>query len=146
MGQSDTPPASSELARQRMVNQRQRDTTPEVALRRELHRIGLRFRVDRAPIPGIRRKADIVFASANVVVFVDGCFWHSCPEHGTLPKTNREWWRLKLEGNCQRDLDTDRKLQGIGWKVIRVWEHEDPIASAAVVAQIVRHHALNLRT
>jgi DNA mismatch endonuclease (patch repair protein) len=103
---------------------RRRDTGPEMALRRELHRRGLRFRVDHAPLPGIPRRADIVFTRARVAVFVDGCFWHACPDHGNLPRTNRDWWRTKLELNVARDRRTDEAFRERGWRVIRIWEHE----------------------
>jgi DNA mismatch endonuclease, patch repair protein len=113
-----------------MQANRRRDTGPELALRRELHRRGLRFRVDQAPVPGLRCKADIVFRSRRVAVFVDGCFWHACPEHGNLPAANREWWRAKLDVNVARDRRNEQTLTGAGWRVIRVWEHE-PIDDAA---------------
>lgn len=108
---------------------RRRDTGPELALRRELHRRGLRFRVDHSAIAGVQCKADIAFTRARVAVFVDGCFWHSCPEHGNLPTANREWWRVKLERNVARDRRNDAELLKAGWRVIRVWEHE-PLADA----------------
>lgn len=109
---------------------RRRDTGPELALRRELHRRGLRFRVDRAPAPGIRCKADIVFGSRRIAVFVDGCFWHACPKHGNLPTANRDWWRAKLDANVARDRRNDQELSEVGWRVLRVWEHE-PVLDAA---------------
>lgn len=107
-----------------------RDTLPERAIRSELHRRGLRFRVDRAPLPGLRSRADIVFGPARVAVYVDGCFWHSCPEHGTRPKANSDWWERKLDRNQERDRETDHVLREHGWTVIRIWEHEDPAAAA----------------
>ena len=125
-----TPPASSPAARATMQANRRRDTGPELALRRELHRRGLRFRVDRAPVPGVRCKADIVFGCRRIAVFVDGCFWHACPEHGNLPMANREWWRAKLDVNVSRDRRNDEVLAEAGWRVIRVWEHE-PVDAAA---------------
>ncbi len=90
--------------------------------------MGLRYRVD-FPLAGMRRRGDIVFTRCKVVVFVDGCFWHSCPEHGTLPKHNRAWWIEKLRVNVERDRDSDRRLTDAGWSVVRVWEHE-PLDSA----------------
>lgn len=107
-----------------------RDTLPELAIRSELHRRGLRFRVDRAPLPGLRSRADIVFGPARVAVYIDGCFWHSCPEHGTRPKANAEWWEQKLNRNQERDAETDRALHEHGWEVVRIWEHEDPVRAA----------------
>ena len=109
---------------------RRRDTGPELALRRELHRRGLRFRVDHAPMGGIRCRADIVFTSRRIAIFVDGCFWHACPEHGNLPTANREWWRAKLDLNVARDRRNDQALAEAGWRVIRVWEHEAVTAAA----------------
>ncbi|GAB4582404.1 very short patch repair endonuclease [Nocardia sp. IFM 10818] len=108
----------------RMSRQRRVGTEPEIALRKELHRRGARFFVDRAPLPGLRRRADIVFPRRKIAVYVDGCFWHSCPEHATFPKNNAEWWAEKLAGNVTRDRDTDARLRAAGWTVVRVWEHE----------------------
>jgi DNA mismatch endonuclease (patch repair protein) len=124
-----TPPPSSEQARRRMTATRRRDTAAELALRSALHRAGLRFFVDRAPVPGLRRRADLVFPKKRIAVFVDGCFWHSCPQHGTLPKQNAAWWRDKLSVNQARDRDTDQRLRAEGWTTIRVWEHE-PVGDA----------------
>lgn len=131
------PPASSPAALKRMKSTGQRDTAPEMALRAVVHRMGLRYRVDHRPIPGLRRKADLVFVSAKVAVFVDGCFWHCCPEHVTWPKLNAEYWRAKIEGNRRRDAETDRRLAEAGWVVVRVWEHEDPEEAALKVAAAV---------
>jgi len=122
-----------------MRNQRRRDTKPEVTLRSELWRRGLRYRVD-VGVTGRRRKVDIAFTRAKVAVFVDGCFWHHCPEHGTLPKANRAWWTEKLESNKSRDRDTDAKLDAAGWLVIRVWEHEEPATAADRVEAAVLAH------
>ncbi len=116
-----------------MAKQRRAGTEPELQLRRELHRRGKRFFVDRAPIPGMRRRADIVFPRWKVAVYVDGCFWHSCPEHATFPKNNAEWWAEKLAGNVTRDRDTDARLTAAGWTVVRVWEHVGPDAAADLV-------------
>lgn len=100
--------------------------------------MGLRYRVDRAILAGLRRRVDIVFSSARVAVFVDGCFWHRCPEHGTSPRSNSAWWRAKLDANHVRDADTDRRLHEAGWTVVRVWEHDDPTVAAARIAQLIR--------
>ncbi|NNH21868.1 DNA mismatch endonuclease Vsr [Pseudokineococcus marinus] len=116
-----------------MRRQGRRDTKPEVALRRELHRRGRRFFVDRAPLPKMRRRADVVFPRRRVAVYVDGCFWHACPVHGTRPKRNTQWWANKLDGNVARDRDTDARLEAAGWTVVRVWEHEDAAAAADAV-------------
>jgi DNA mismatch endonuclease, patch repair protein len=120
---------------------RRRDTPGEVALRRELHARGLRYRVDASPLPGIRRKADVVFPRAHVAVFVDGCFWHGCAEHGTWPKANGEWWRNKIEANRRRDADTDARLREAGWTSIRVCEREPVVRAADAVESAVRSRA-----
>lgn len=131
---TDNPAASSEVVRDRFTAQRRRDTAPEMALRRELHRRGLRYRVDLAPIGG-RRRADIVFTRVRVAVFVDGCFWHRCPFHGTSPRSNQDWWNDKLDRNVARDRDTDLRLQRAGWTVVRIWEHEDTVKAVAAVQE-----------
>lgn len=123
-------PSTDPLTSARMRAQRRRDTAPEVALRRELHRRGARFFVDRAPLPGLRRRADLVFPRKRVAVYVDGCFWHSCPQHATAPKNNAQWWSDKLAANVVRDRDTDARLADAGWTVVRIWEHEDPMEAA----------------
>jgi DNA mismatch endonuclease (patch repair protein) len=108
-----------------------------MAVRRELHRRGRRYFVQRAVLPG-RRRADLVFPRAKVAVYVDGCFWHSCPEHATKPKTNAAWWRDKLARNVERDRKTDQDLGDAGWEVVRVWEHEDPSAAADRIESLLR--------
>lgn len=121
-----------------MARQRTRDTDPEVALRRILHSRGLRYRLDR-PLPGLpRRRADITFVRQRVAVFVDGCFWHACPEHGTWPKRNDEWWAAKIRRNMERDRETDAHLQECGWTVIRIWEHECADEAADRVEGVIR--------
>jgi len=124
--------------RRSMQSQRERDTAPELALRRALHTRGLRYFVHRRPVSGLQREADIVFVRARVAVFVDGCFWHGCPEHGTYPKNNAEWWRTKLDRNRARDVDTDLKCRSADWEVVRVWEHERAGDAADRVERIVR--------
>jgi DNA mismatch endonuclease (patch repair protein) len=117
----------------RMSRQRRRDTAPELNLRRALHRRGLRYRVD-LPLPGLpRRRADIVFTRARIAIFVDGCFWHSCPDHATRPSHNAEWWSEKLARNVARDRETDERLTSAGWTVMRFWEHADPVEAADAV-------------
>lgn len=132
------PAASSAGVAARMSRQARRDTAPEVALRRELHRRGLRFRVEY-PIPGMpRRRADIAFTRAKIAVFVDGCFWHGCPDHKGKPAANAAWWAAKLAGNVARDHETDAHLRALGWTVLRFWEHTDIDSAAdAVVAEWV---------
>ena len=127
---SATRPVTDAKTSARLSKQRRRDTKPEVALRRELHRRGLRYFVDRAPLKGMRRRADLVFPRRKVAVYVDGCFWHSCPIHATKPRNNAQWWADKLAANVARDRDTDRRLIDEGWRVVRIWEHEDPTVAA----------------
>jgi DNA mismatch endonuclease, patch repair protein len=115
---------------------RQRDTDCELALRSALFRLGLRYRTNFR-IPGTRRLADVVFVMAKVAVFVDGCFWHGCPKHGTWPRANAEWWRAKIDGNVARDRNTDALLRSSGWRVVRVWEHQDPNSAATRIAGII---------
>ncbi len=124
------PTATSESVRRVMVANRRRDTTPEVALRRELHRRGLRFRVDHSPIEGLRCRIDVVFVRSRLAIFVDGCFWHRCPDHGNVPRANTDYWTAKLTLNTERDKRNNRALEEAGWTVLRVWEHEDPKAAA----------------
>jgi DNA mismatch endonuclease (patch repair protein) len=121
-----------------MLSTRRRDTSAEMAIRRLLHARGLRFRVDREVLPGTRRRADIVFTSARLVVFVDGCFWHSCPLHRSKPKANAAWWAAKLAANRLRDAETNRRLLKAGWLVQRVWEHEAPMTAADRIDKIMR--------
>ncbi|HUV02481.1 MAG TPA: very short patch repair endonuclease [Desulfobacteria bacterium] len=131
------PSPSSEAAFKRMKAAKPRDTAPEKALRSALHKKGLRFRIDVKPIKELNRKADVVFRSAKVAVFVDGCFWHGCPIHGTQAKANAEFWEQKIKQNQERDTDTTRQLKAAGWRVIRVWEHEDPERAALKIYNIV---------
>lgn len=122
----------------RMSRQRTRDTAPEWALRQVVHGRGLRYRVDAA-LPGLpRRRADLLFPRRKIAVFVDGCFWHGCREHKTAPKANAGWWATKLARNIERDRQTDTHLAELGWKVLRIWEHEDPESAADRVEVAVR--------
>jgi DNA mismatch endonuclease (patch repair protein) len=125
------PGASSPDVRARMRRQRRRDTKPEVEVRRLLHSAGVRFRVDAKLEPDLRVRGDIVWRGRKVVVFVDGCFWHGCPEHATQPKANADWWRDKLAANVARDRRTDAELVARGWRVLRYWEHEPATRVAA---------------
>jgi DNA mismatch endonuclease, patch repair protein len=119
------PAPSSAAATAVMQGNRSRDTRPEVLLRSALHRRGLRFRKDYViRADGRRCRADVVFTRQQVAVFVDGCFWHGCPEHGRTPRTNHEYWRVKLGRNVERDQQSTTALINAGWKVMRVWEHE----------------------
>lgn len=121
-----------------MRSNRGRDTKPERALRSAVHALGLRYRVSKRPLPNLRRTADLVFTRARVAVFLDGCFWHGCPEHHTVAATNAGFWANKVAENTARDRDTDQRLNDAGWLVIRVWEHEDPRMAAQKIQNAVR--------
>ncbi len=132
-GHVPEPVPSSAAVSARMSRQGSRDTAPEVAVRRLLHASGLRYRVN-VPVPGMaRRTIDIVFPRTKVAIFLDGCFWHGCPQHATQPKSNAEWWRTKLDKNMSRDAETTEHLRDEGWTVLRFWEHEAPEDVADVV-------------
>ncbi|GHE11397.1 hypothetical protein GCM10010339_71080 [Streptomyces alanosinicus] len=130
--------ATSPAVRSVMRGNRSRDTKPEIRLRSLLHRAGLRYRVGIRPLPQLRRTADVVFPKARVAVFVDGCFWHGCPEHHRPATKNIDFWREKIEGNRKRDAETDSLLRQAGWTVIRVWEHDDPVDAANRVIAVLR--------
>ncbi|MEU6286989.1 very short patch repair endonuclease [Streptomyces sp. NPDC046988] len=133
---SEAVPSSAAVSA-RMSRQGSRDTAPEVAVRRLLHASGMRYRVN-VPVPGMpRRTIDIVFPRTKVAVFLDGCFWHGCPQHATHPKANAEWWRTKLDKNMARDAETTAHLQREGWTVLRFWEHEVPETVAKKVREAV---------
>ncbi|WP_424426260.1 very short patch repair endonuclease [Mycolicibacter algericus] len=129
---------TTDEVRRRMSAQRTRDTGIEIRLRSLLHAQGLRYRVHQRPLAELRRVADLVFRRGRVAVFVDGCFWHGCSEHGTWPKQNAQFWRDKIQGNVRRDRDTDAALTEAGWLPVRVWEHEDAHEAAKRIAGIVR--------
>jgi DNA mismatch endonuclease, patch repair protein len=136
--ESDRQFASSPAVRARMQRQRSKDTGPEVLLRRELHRRGLRYRVHTRPVATLRRQADIVFTRARVAVFVDGCFWHGCQEHGRRTHNVNGWyWPEKIARNRTRDLDTDLRLREAGWVSLRVWEHDNPKDAAQRIVNVV---------
>jgi DNA mismatch endonuclease (patch repair protein) len=121
-----------------MQANKRRDTMPEMRLRTALHRRGLRYRCDlRLDVPGIRVRADIVFTRPKVAVFVDGCYWHGCPDHGSLPKSNRDYWLAKITANKARDQRTGEALEQAGWHVVRVWEHDDVDDAAARIAALI---------
>ena len=115
----------------------QRDTRPEREIRALLHARGLRFRVQRPLEFDRRRRVDIVFPKEKLAVFVDGCFWHRCPEHATFPRANAEFWEQKLARNVERDRDTDARLRASGWQVIRIWEHVEPAVAAGEIHEAV---------
>lgn len=109
-----------------MKSIRRRDTKLELSIRSLLHRQGLRFRVDYpVPVDGRSPRPDIAFTKRRVAVFVDGCFWHGCPEHGSKPKKNTHYWGPKIARNIERDQEQNARLEAAGWRVLRIWEHED---------------------
>jgi DNA mismatch endonuclease (patch repair protein) len=113
-----------------MQSNKGRDTGPELALRSAVHALGLRYRVSARPLKDFRRTADLVFTRSRIAVFLDGCFWHGCPEHHTVAATNAGFWADKVQGNRVRDQETDQRLRAAGWEPIRIWEHEDPLEAA----------------
>lgn len=129
--------ASSPASRATMLANRSRDTKPELALRTLLHARGLRYRVDFKPLATLRSRADIVFTKAKVAIYVDGCYWHGCPQHYQPSKTNIDYWGPKIESNRLRDERINIALREVGWVVVRVWEHENPVDVADAIAQIV---------
>lgn len=132
------PGSSSATVSRRMSGLRRRDNSSELAVRRLLHAAGRRYRVFYS-VPGRpRRTIDIAFTKSRVAVFIDGCFWHGCPEHGTRPRANAEWWAVKLAANHSRDEDTNQQLLAAGWRVVRAWEHEQPGAVLRRVLAVLR--------
>ena len=122
-----------------MIGNRSRDTAPELALRSALHALGLRFRVDARPVAAIPRRADVVLRGDRVAVFLDGCFWHGCPDHFRPPATHADYWTAKIAANRARDASTGALLEAAGWAVIRVWEHEPtPDAARRVLAALLQ--------
>jgi len=131
------PQAPTDAVRRAMQTQRTRDTAPELALRRELHHRGLRYRLQRKPIPGLRRTVDIVFPGPRIAVDVRGCFWHGCNKCKTVPKTNNLWWIEKIAKNRARDEITETALRKAGWEVIIVWEHDNCVDAADRIEKLV---------
>ena len=123
-----------------MKANRRTDTKPELALRHALHRLGYRYRKDhRLDLDGGRRvRPDIAFTARKVAVFVDGCFWHGCPDHAVPPKANADWWQEKLAANVARDQRSKAALAQDGWLVVRIWEHEDLLAAAGRIERLWR--------
>jgi DNA mismatch endonuclease (patch repair protein) len=135
------PHPSSEAVSARMRRNGRCDTRPEALLRSELHRLGLRFRKDY-PLRDAGRvvRPDVVFTRARLAIFIDGCFWHSCPVHGNQPRANTDYWGPKLALNVARDRAVDARLAAAGWRVLRFWEHDDPAASAARIGEALTAH------
>lgn len=131
------PPASSKEIQKRMQGQRRRDTKAEQLVRTELRKLGVRYRGDVKPLPGINRKADIVIRKAKVAVFVHGCFWHGCPDHSRATRSNTKWWAEKIKRNRERDADTQAELESEGWAYVPVWEHEEPALAAQRIKSVV---------
>jgi len=132
------PHASSEAVRRSMQANRRVDTKPELRLRSAIHKRGLRFRKDYLiRVGAISVRADIVFPARRIAVFVDGCFWHQCPDHGASPRANSDYWRLKLGSNSRRDEAVSKALREAGWNVARIWEHEDTIEAAERICRLV---------
>ncbi|MEU6273593.1 very short patch repair endonuclease [Streptomyces populi] len=129
--------ASSAARRRNMQAIRSRDTTPERLVRRLVHAQGLRYRVAARPLSDLRRTADMVFRPVKVAVFIDGCYWHGCPEHYVSPKTNPGYWSDKVARNMARDRDTDERLKAAGWLVLRFWEHEPAEDCSEAIYQAV---------
>lgn len=121
-----------------MQGNRGRDTKAELAVRRLVHSTGLRYRVHARPESDLRRTADLLFARARVAAFIDGCYWHGCPEHFSMPVTNLDYWSTKIGRNQARDLETTALLETRGWLVLRFWEHEPPSAVAERIVERVR--------
>ncbi|MGH7720091.1 MAG: very short patch repair endonuclease [Gemmatimonadaceae bacterium] len=135
-GSNSYPHPTSRNVAAVMRGNRKADTRPELRVRSLLHRRGYRFRKDfRIDLPGVRVRADIAFPRHRLAIFIDGCFWHGCPEHGNLPRANAQYWLPKLKRNSERDRRVDARLGEEGWTVVRIWEHVDPQES---VARIVR--------
>lgn len=132
------PPASSVAVRAVMRGNRSTDTGPEVALRSELHRRGLRFRKHAAVVPGSRYRPDVVFTRQRIAVECLGCFWHRCPVDGVSPQTHSEYWQAKFDRNVERDRRNARQLAEAGWTLIVVWEHEDPVSAASRIEAALR--------
>jgi DNA mismatch endonuclease (patch repair protein) len=129
--------ATTPAVRKVMQGNRSRDTQPELAVRRILHAKGLRYRVARPPIPGLRRTADVLFTRVKVAVFIDGCFWHGCPTHYRAPRSNNQYWEAKLGRNRRRDAEISETLRETGWTELRFWSHEDPIEVAERIHQAI---------
>jgi DNA mismatch endonuclease (patch repair protein) len=120
-----------------MQGNRSRDTAPELAVRKLVHAMGLRYRVNARPLPTLRRTADLVFTRARLAVFIDGCFWHGCPDHHRLPSANADYWTAKVARNRERDAATDDALKVAGWTALRFWAHEEPGEIAEAVRTTV---------
>jgi DNA mismatch endonuclease, patch repair protein len=132
------PSPTSAAVSAAMRGNRKRDTRPEVQVRSLLHRRGYRFRKNLPiNVGGWQVRADIVFTRQRLAVFIDGCFWHRCPIHGTSPRANTWYWGPKLDRNVERDRETDQRLRSVGWTVLRMWEHEAPELVVSDIAKVL---------
>ncbi|MEO6503520.1 MAG: very short patch repair endonuclease [Jatrophihabitantaceae bacterium] len=129
--------ASTPAVRSSMRSNKSRDTKPELAVRRAIHALGLRYRVCERPLPAVRRTVDVVFRRDQVAVEIRGCFWHGCAEHYRGPSANGDYWAAKVARNIARDADTERRLAEAGWTLLVVWEHEDPQSAALRVRDVL---------
>lgn len=141
------PEPREEAAKKIGKGNRRSDTKPELRLRSALHRRGHRYRKNlMLRVTGTRVRPDVVFTRWRVAVFLDGCFWHGCPEHQRVPKSNREYWVPKLAGNVERDRRVDRALTLGGWRVVRIWEHVDLDAAVDIVENALKSQRSRLDT
>lgn len=124
-------PPTTAGTRKRMKAQKRVDTKPETLVRTALSKLDVsEYAVDARPLEDLRRTADLVFQEEKLAVFIDGCFWHGCPDHARDTKSNTKWWKAKIDANKARDLETTVRLESMGWSVVRVWEHEKPDEAA----------------
>jgi len=135
--------ATTPATRKAMQGNRRRDTAPEVAVRRLVHASGLRYRVDARPLATARYTADMIFSRARIAVFIDGCWWHGCPQHYRPPSSNASYWAAKVARNQERDRLANETLVEAGWTVIRIWEHDAPDLAAHRVVHAVRGVAMH---
>ena len=131
------PPATTLTTKKVMRANKGKNTKPELRIRRIVHASGLRYRVDYRPEESLNRRGDLVFLRSKVVVFIHGCFWHGCPKHFSVPKSNKSFWKTKIDTNQKRDKETQWYLQKKGWKVVTIWEHSSPEKEAAKIIEIV---------
>ncbi len=115
-----------------------RPTQIEFVVSRTLRRLHLRFRRRTRPVASLRCTPDFVLRTQRACVFIDGCFWHGCPKHFTLPKANAEWWAEKIEANRERDRRQGRELAERSWAVVRIWEHEVDLRSETLTPPALR--------
>lgn len=131
-----TPSPLSDQVSQQLSRMPVKNTGPELRLRSAIHALGMRFRLE-SKLPG---RPDIVLPRARLAIFVDGCFWHACQQHGVTPKNNRDWWSAKLGRNVERDREKDAALRDLGWNAVHVWEHEDALQAAERIRELWLSH------